>query len=169
MSELDPSLVRIESILGTQPPPTAEPMIAQVNNSILQSVYDACTIYELKQDGQGNWVRIEKGDRYPRIKRLISSLGPLERNTRFNPDEARIAWFDSRHRVRKLKATHRNDSYALELLAEIAELRFTVVMGDAYQGHKQTHVQKVSGAERKVTVERQGRGSFMSRLGRGRG
>lgn len=166
MSENDPAMARLESVMGVQQAQTAEPVFAQVDNSMLQSIYDACTIYDTKQDGAGNWVRLEKGDLYPRIKRLISALGPLERNTRFQPDEARIAWFDFRHRLRKLRATHRADPYALELLSEIEALRFTVVMGDAYQGHKQTHIQKISGAERKVTVERTGRGSFFGRLGR---
>lgn len=165
--EIDPSMVRIESGLGLTAPATGEPIIAQVDNSVVQGLIDACTIYKYVTDAQGSIIKIELGDKYPRIKRLISMIGPLESNTHYSEKEARIALFDSKHAIRKLKAVHRarGDAYALEILDEIMRLRQRVIKGDALNGHKQSHVQKISGAERKVTVDRLGgRRSIASRL-----
>lgn len=156
METLDPALIRIESGLAATPPPTHEPIIAQMDNSVVQSLIDACSIYEYVQDAEGGIVRLDKGDKYPRIKRLISMVSPLESNTRYDINEARIAWFDSKHRIRKLRAHHsaKKDALAVEILDEIQALRQRVIKGDALMGHKQTHIQKISGAERKVTVDR---------------
>ena len=167
LTDVDPSMLRIEAGLGLTAPPTGEPIIAQVDNFVVQSLIDACTLYKYVKDGKEEIIKIEIGDRYPRIKRLISMIGPLESNTRYSEKEARIALFDSRHAIRKLKAVHRarGDSYALELLDEIMRIRQRVIKGDALMGHKQTHIQKISGAERKVTVDRLGgRRTIMQRL-----
>lgn len=167
LNEIDPAALRIESALGIQPIPTGEPVIAQVDNAVTQSLIDACTNYKYVKDDHGQIIKIQTGDRYPRIKRLISMIAPLEGNTRYNPDEARIAWFDSKHRIRKLRAVYRaeGDNLAVEILDEISAIRHRVIKGDALMGHKQQHIQKISGAERKVTVDRLGgRRSMMQRL-----
>ena len=153
---LDPAIQKLEAGAAFGNLPTGEPVIAQRDLSTMNRIYEACTYYKLMKDGGGHLIRVEDGDRYPDIKRLISMIAPLEGTTTYMIAEARVAWLDSKHRIRKMLAKYKatRDDDAIAILEEIREIRYRVVMGDALNSHRAVHVQKVSGSERTITVGR---------------
>lgn len=162
----DLALQKLESgaVFGNRP--TAEPVIAQKDIETMTRLYEACTEYELKETSKGIPVRVEKADIYPDIKRLISGIAPMEATTTYMIKEARVAWFMSKHRIRKMLAKYKSvrDDTAIGLLEEIRDIRYRVIMGDALNSHRATHIQKISGSDRTITVGRVRQKGILGRL-----
>lgn len=166
--DLDPALLAIEAASAVSRL-TAEPIIAQQDHPTLQRLIDACMVYKFIELN-GHLMRViedkeyPNGERFPEILRIIDTITTLESITNYEDDDAIVAHFETRQMIRKARALYKNNRPALWLLDALAAMRWRVVMGDAKRGKKQTHVQKVSGAEKTVTVGRTRGPSLMDRI-----
>jgi len=167
--DLDPALLSIEAASATMGRPTAEPVIAQQDHPTMQRLIDACMAYKY-MELNGHIIRViddskfPNGERFPEILRIIDTITTLESITSYDQDDAIVAYLETRQMIRKARALYKNVRPALWILDTLGTKRWRVVMGDAKHGKKQTHIQKVSGAERTVTVGRTRGPNLMDRI-----
>lgn len=132
---------------------TGEPFFAQIDNMILQTIQDFCLETEQQLNKvTGEYEEVILEIKYPEIFNTLLQLTHLDRTTYYTPDQADISWFNSRHIYRKLRAKHRRDDEALNMIDLIESLRYTIVYGDAERGMRQDFVAKVSGATKQISV-----------------
>lgn len=150
----DPAKAQLEAFYAMQQPPTAEPIMAQSDDTIRQLIIDRTVEYEwvkLPNDKVGRQVKAVK---HPDVQSWIMTLSPLDSTSYFDRDQSTIMWFLAKQDLRKQHAKNRNNGEIQDLLSKIKSVKYRQIFGDSEMGRKQNYIAKLGGSERRIELTR---------------